>query len=424
MPSRLHRLVIGWVLLALLVPGVAGRGPRAEPAPLRAVARTGDAAPGGGTFDRFGQEALPVIAPVNTSGDVVFFATISRGPADEGIFLRRGGRILTVAREGDRVPGVGRLSGFGKHPTPALSDNGTVAFAAAVSGGRAVEGIFAWSAGRLRAIATTGSPAPGMPSSVLAGLDVPAINARGDIVFLATIRRGRESLDAILIGTGNALRKVVAQGDPAPAGGVFAAFGPPVINARGAVAFAAVVEGKAVPGGVFVASGDRIQMVVGAGEETPIGGIFAKVSERVGLSDGGTVAFHGMLKFAPVSAAIFAVEDGRLRVVSRLGDPAPRGGTIAHFGLWPAVGPGGAIAFAASIDGGPSPMAVLLADGSRLAQVVAVGDTLPGGDRIASLTLYPVVSVGLRGHVTFAVAPTATGEGPEGLFAAEPVAAR
>jgi hypothetical protein len=55
---------------------------------------------------------------------------------------------------------------------------------------------------------------------------------------------------------------------------------------------------------------------------------------------------------------------------------------------------------------------------------VAVGDTLPGGDRIASLTLYPVVSVGSRGHVTFAVAPTATGEGPEGLFAAEPVAAR
>jgi hypothetical protein len=425
MPSRLHRLVIGWVLLALLGSGTVGRAPGAEPAaPLRAVARTGDAAPGGGTFDRFGQESLPVIAPVNASGDVAFFATLSRGPADEGIFLQRRGRILTVAREGDRVPGVGRLSGFGKHPTPALSDNGTVAFAAAVSGGRAVEGIFAWSAGRLRAIATTGSPAPGMPSSVLAGLDVPAINARGDIVFLATIRRGRESLDAILVSSGGALRKVVAQGDPAPAGGAFVAFGPPVINARGAVAFAAVVEGKAVPGGVFVASGDRIQMVVGAGEETPIGGIFAKISERVGLSDGGTVAFHGMLKFAPVSAAIFAVEDARPRVVSRLGDPAPGGGTIAHFGLWPSVGPGGAIAFAASIDGGPSPVAVLLADGSRLAQVVAVGDILPGGDRIASLTLYPVVSVSSRGHVTFAVVPTATGEGPEGLFAGEPVADR
>jgi hypothetical protein len=424
MRSRLRWLAIGWMLLVTLAGGAAPPARGAETPALRVVARTGDAAPGGGTFDRFGQEALPVIAPVNASGDVAFFATLSRGAADEGIFLQRRGRILTVAREGDRVPGVGRLSGFGKHPTPALSDSGTVAFAAALTGGRAVEGIFAWSAGRLRAVATTGSPAPGMPSSVLAGLDVPAVNARGDVVFLATIRRGRESLDAILVSTGGALRKVVAQGDPAPAGGVFAGFGPPAINARGAVAFAAVVEGKAVPGGVFVASGDRIQMVVGAGEETPIGGIFAKFSERVGLSDAGVVAFHGMLKFAPVDAAIFAVEDGRPRVVSRLGDPAPGGGTIAHFGLWPAVGPSGAIAFAASIDGGPSPVAILRADGSRLAQVVAVGDTLPGGDRIASLTLYPVVSVGSRGHVTFAVAPTATGEGPEGLFAAEPVAAR
>jgi hypothetical protein len=398
---------------------------RAGEAPaLRAIARVGEAAPGGGTFDRFGQENLPVVAPVNARGDVAFFARLSRGAADEGIFLRRGDRILTVAREGDRVPGIGRLSGFGKHPTPALSDGGVVAFAAAVAGGKTVEGIFAWSAGRLRPVALTGNPAPGMPSSVLAALDSPAVNARGDIVFLATVRRGRESVDAIFVSVGGTLRKVVAQGDAAPAGGTFAAFGPPVINARGAVAFAAVVEGKAVPGGVFVASGERIQMVVGAGDETPIGGIFAKFSERATLSDAGVVAFHGMLKFAPVAAAIFAVEDGRARAVSRLGDPAPGGGTIEHFGLWPTVSPRGAIAFAASIEGGSSPIAILIADGAGLRQVVAVGDALPGGDRITTLTLYPVVSVSLHGHVTFAVAPTATGEGPEGLFAAGPTGSR
>jgi hypothetical protein len=416
--------IMGSLLLGTLVLGAASLAHAGDPYVLRALARTGDAAPGGGTFDRFGQEALPILAPVNARGDVVFFASLSRGASDEGIFLQRAGRIVVVAREGDRVAGVGRLSGFGKHPTPALNDAGTVAFAAAVAGGPAVEGIFTWSAGRLRAIASTGTPAPGMPSSVLAGVDAPVINGRGDVVFLASIRRGRESIEAILASSGGVLRKVVAQGDPAPAGGVFAAFGPPALNARGSVAFAAVVEGKAVPGGVFVATGDRIQMVVGAGEETPIGGIFAKFSERIGLNDGGVVAFHGMLKFASVEAAIFAAEDGRVRAVSRLGDDAPGGGTIAHFGLWPAVGSRGAIAFAASIEGGSTPVAILLADGAQLTQVVAVGGTLPGGDRIASLTLYPVVSVGPRGHVTFAVAPTATGEGPEGLFAAEPAGGR
>jgi len=424
MPCRQSCSILGGVVLALLAP-MAAISSRASEAPaLRAIARVGEAAPGGGTFDRFGQENLPVVAPVNARGDVAFFARLSRGAADEGIFLRRGDRILTVAREGDRVPGIGRLSGFGKHPTPALSDGGVVAFAAAVAGGKTVEGIFAWSAGRLRPVALTGNPAPGMPSSVLAALDSPAVNPRGDIVFLATVRRGRESADAILVSTGGVLRKIVAQGDPAPAGGLFAGFGPPVINARGAVAFAAVVEGKAVPGGVFVASGGRIQMVVGAGDETPIGGIFAKFSERITLNDAGVVAFHGMLKFAPVAAAIFAVEDGRARAVSRLGDPAPGGGTIEHFGLWPTVSSGGAIAFAASIEGGSSPIAILIADGAGLRQVVAVGDALPGGDRITTLTLYPVVSVSLHGHVTFAVAPTATGEGPEGLFAAGPAGSR
>jgi hypothetical protein len=52
--------------------------------------------------------------------------------------------------------------------------------------------------------------------------------------------------------------------------------------------------------------------------------------------------------------------------------------------------------------------------------VVGIGDLLPGGRRIATLTLLPVVSVNAAGAVSFAVAPTATGEGPEGLFLAEP----
>ena len=422
---RSRSLIIGLVLLSLLAPGPAAVARAGETYVLRALARTGDAVPGGGTFNRFGQEALPIVAPVNARGDVAFFATLSRGASDEGIFLQRAGRVVTVAREGDRVAGVGRLSGFGKHPTPALNEAGAVAFAAAVAGGRAVEGIFTWSAGRLRAVATTGAPVPGMPSSVLASVDAPAINARGDVVFLATVRRGRESIEAILaIGSG-ALRKVVAQGDPAPAGGAFAAFGPPAVNAGGQVAFAAVVEGKAVPGGVFVAGGDRIQMVVAAGEDTPIGGIFAKFSERIGLNDAGVVAFHGMLKFAPVEAAIFVVENGshprglatrRPRAGRRHDRPLrPVAGGRTHAARSPSPRPSRAA---------PRPSPSCWPTRPASPRSSRSGTRSPVGDRIASLTLYPVVSVGPRGHVTFAVAPTATGEGPEGLFIAQPAPGR
>jgi len=384
------------------------------------VVATGDAAPGGGVFDRFGAESMPIVAPVNATGDVVFFSTLGRGGADEGLFVSSRGRIRAVAREGDRVPGVGRLSGFGKHPAPGFSDDGTIVFAAAMTGGRAVEGIFAAQNGRIRPVALSGAAAPGIASGTLAGLDAPAINARGDIAFLANVRRGRESVEALLLSSRGQLQKVVAQGDPAPAGGSFAGFGPPAINRDGAVAFGAAVEGKAVPGGLFLWRGGQLRMVLGAGDETPVGGIFAKFSERLGLSDTGTIAFHGRLKAAPVAAAMFAIEDGRPRVVAQLGDPAPGGGHFSNFGLWPAAGPSGVIAFAGSVDGGPSPVIIVRTAADGLRRVVGVGDSLPRGGRIATLTLLPVVSVNARGTVSFAVAPSATGEGPEGLFVATP----
>ena len=389
-------------------------------APVQRVAVTGEAAPGGGIFDRFGAESMPIVAPVNARGDVAFFATLARGGVDEGLFLWSRGRLTVVVREGDAIPGVGRLSGFSKHPTPALNDDGMVVFAAAVSGGRAVEGVFTAHRGRLRPVAVAGTAAPGVASGVLAAVDAPTINARGDIALLASVRRGRENLEAILLFAGGRLRKVIAQGDPAPAGGTFAGFGPPALNRAGVIAFAAAVEGKAVPGGIFVARDGQVRMVLGAGDETPIGGIFAKFSERVGLSDDGTIGFHGLLKAAPVAAGIFVIEEGRPRAIAQLGDAAPGGGTFSNFGLWPAVSPAGSIGFAASVDGGTSPVIVVRGGRDGLRRVVGVGDTLPGGARIASLTLFPVVSLSAAGAMSFAVAPTATGDGAEGLFVARP----
>jgi hypothetical protein len=412
-----RQIRLALVLFAALAAAAASGD---EPSRLRRVAATGDAVPGGGVFDRFGAESMPIVAPVNARGDVAFFATLGRANSDEGFFLWSRGRVTAVAREGDRVPGVGRLSGFGKHPAPGLGDDGTVVFAAAIAEGRAVEGIFVAQNGRVRAVALSGAAAPGIASGVVAALDAPAINGKGDIAFLASVRRGRESLDAILLSTRGQLRKIVAQGDPAPAGGTFAAFGPPTLNRNGALAFGAAVEGRAVPGGIFVWSAGQLRMVLGAGDDTPIGGIFAKFSERLGFSDGGTIVFHGLLKLAPVAAAIFAIEDGRPRAVAQLGQQAPGGGRFSNFGLWPAMSATGVIAFAAAVDDGPSPVIVVRTGREGLHRVVGVGDQLPDGARIASLTLLPVVSVGAAGAVSFAVAPTASGGGPEGIFLAAP----
>jgi len=417
MPLRTFRFGRTRTIAAVLVglafaAAAAGQGVR-----LQRVAATGEAAPGGGVFDRFGAESAPIVAPVNARGDVAFFATLGRGNSGEGLFRWSRGRLVAVAREGDRVGSVGTLAGFGRHPVPALGDDGTVVFAAAIAGGRAIEGLFIARNGTVRPVALTGAQAPGS-AGVLAALDAPAINARGDIVFLAGLRRGRETVEAVLIASGGRLRKIVAQGDPAPSGGSFAAFGPPTIDRDGAVAFGAAIEGRSVPGGIFIWQADQLRMVLGAGDESPIGGIFAKFSERVGFADHGTVVFHGQIKGAPAAAGIFAIRDGRTRAVARLGDAAPGGGQYSNFGLWPVISERGAIAFTAAVDGGPSPVIAVRVAGNGPRRVVGVGDSVPGGARIESFSLLPVVSIGAAGEVSFAVAPTTAGAGPEGLFVA------
>jgi hypothetical protein len=67
---------------------------------------------------------------------------------------------------------------------------------------------------------------------------------------------------------------------------------------------------------------------------------------------------------------------------------------------------------------------VLVAHAGRLERAGAVGDALPGGAAIVSFTLLPVPSMSPSGHLTFAVAPTATGGGPEGIVLAEPATPR
>jgi hypothetical protein len=411
-PVRRAALFLG-VLLVLHAPAWG------EAPVLRTVVAAGQAAPGGGVFARFNVESQPVVAPPNARGDVVFFATLLRGAGSEGLFLSTSRGIAKVVVEGDRAPGGGALSGLGRHPIPSINASGSVAFAAAVSQGKTVEGIFVSSGGKLRAVAAAGDPAPGIPSGTFANVDFPALNDRGDVAFVATVRRGRETVEAVYLRTRTGLRKVVSQEDPAPAGGTFAAFGAPALTNSGAIAFAAVVEGRGVPGGVFTVTGDRVRMIAGAGDDTALGGIFAKFSERVTINDAGVVAFTALIKNAPVRAAIYQSDGQQLRKVVALEDLAPAGGAFSNFGFWPALSAAGAVAFTASVDPGPPPTAVYVAGPAGIKTVAAIGDALPGGAKLFSFGLYPTVTMGPGAHLTFATAQTATGEGGEAIYAAD-----
>src|SRR6266704_2035905 len=349
------------IVAALVAPFAARSSAAGDADRARPVVLAGDAVPGGGTFERFSVESLPIVAPVTSEGRVAFFATLLRGRASEGFFVWSEGKVAKVVVDGDPSPAGGTFSGFGRHPIPALNAHGRLAFAAAVAGGKTVEGIFLATGRTVKTVAVTGGAAPGVPSGVLASVDAPSLNDRGDVAFLATVRRGRESLEAIYVASAGKLRKVVAQGDAAPAGGVFAGFGAPVVNAKGIVAFAAVVEGPAVPGGLFVVEGDRV------------------------------------------------------RKVAALGDPAPGGGVFSYLGLWPALSAAGTVGFVASVDHGPAPIGVFTADRSETRKIAGVGDTVVGVGRLASFGLYPTMAISGTRAVTAAIARDSGGAGVDGI---------
>ena len=270
--------------------------PVSETGALRAVVRSGLAAPGGGRFDRFDVTSQPIVAPVNARGQVAFYATVLHAPAREGIFLADGGHVTKVAAFGDSLPGGGTLAEFGAHPLPALNSAGHVAFGAQIAGGRATEGVFLAGADGLQAIALAGDDAPGVPTGVLVGFDAPALNDNDELAFVANVRRGRDMLDVLYFWNGRRLQRLVAEGDRLlRIGGTMDKIGEPALNNSGVIAFpAAIFKGPAL-GGIFVAGARDLRLLVGTGDRAPSGAMILRFSERVAIDDEDGIAFGAYL---------------------------------------------------------------------------------------------------------------------------------
>ena len=152
------------------------------------------------------------------------------------------------------MPGGGTLAEFTDHPLPALNALGHVAFVAHIAGGRATEGVFLAGEEGLRTIALAGDDAPGMPASVIIGFEAPAINDNDELAFVATVRRGRDTLNVLYFWTGRRLQRVAAERDLLlRIGGTMDAIGDPALNDSGVIAFPAAILKGPVLAGIFVA---------------------------------------------------------------------------------------------------------------------------------------------------------------------------
>lgn len=125
------------------------------------IAHQDEPAPGGGTFRiAFG----PV---VNNHGEVVFVGDLTPAPGISetlGVFLHTNGQTVAVARPGDAMPGGGNIVTVTGYVTGYdLSDDGEVVFHAKLDvdddqDGNPDTGIYAWKDGVLRLVVRAGRP--------------------------------------------------------------------------------------------------------------------------------------------------------------------------------------------------------------------------------------------------------------------------
>lgn len=371
---------------------------------LRPIVLAGQPAPGGGRFDRFEVSTQPVVAPVNAHGQVAFYAIVVHAFAREGIFLAEAGRIRKVAAFGDPVPGGGMLGIFSEHPLPALNAAGHVAFDAEVTGGRATEGVFLASDGELHVIALADDDAPGIPGGVLVGFDTPALNDNDELAFVATVRRGRDTLHVLYFWNGRRLQRLVAEGELLlRIGGVMDGIGVPALNNNGVVAFPAAILKGPVLGGIFVAGTRELRLLVAAGDRTPDGAMIQRFSEQVAIDDNDTITFGAFLGVSGNrrEAVLRRGADG-LAAIALEGAPAPGGGRYDGFGPWPTVAADGNVAFTAALDDGPGPLAAFVGTPGHVRRVAMMGEALPGGGHIGRFVLNAVAVAGPGGGLTFA----------------------
>jgi hypothetical protein len=379
---------------------------------LHPVVLSGELAPGGGRFDRFDVQAQPIVAPVNARGQVAFYATVLHAPGREGIFLADAGHVTKIAAFGDAAPGGGTFADFAEHPLPALNAAGHVAFDAHVEGGRATEGVFLAGPEGLQAIALTGDDAPGVPTGVLVGFDAPALNDNDELAFVASVRRGRDTLDVLYFWNGHRLQRLVAESDRLlRIGGTMDNIGEPSLNNSGVIAFPAVILKGPVLGGIFVTGSRDLRLLVGAGDKAPDGEMILRFSERVAIDDEDGIAFGAYIGGGGNAreAVLHYGPDG-LTEIALEGGPAPGGGRYAGFGPWPTVGPGGVTAFVAALDGGSGPLAAFVGPAGNIKPVATMGEKLAGGGQIGRFAMNAVAVAGPAGALTFATIADREGE--------------
>ncbi|KAM3101750.1 choice-of-anchor tandem repeat NxxGxxAF-containing protein [Phormidesmis sp. 146-12] len=356
---------------------------------------------------------------------------------------------FTFTKIADTTDGFGRFLN-----SPALNDNGTVAFSGTLNDGST--GVFTGSGGTITPIAVSGTR-----SNFQSVLSNPSINNAGTVAFGATTDSRRNV--GVFTGSGNGLTTIATLNNAALSDRSYAPI-PPAINDAGTVAFAAyqyadsdpnqnfaptpnvlissngqlsAIELKTnessaiptVPNSVAINNANTVVFSSGFGGSLGFGGLFAKVGDAplTTLANGGV--YPVSLNNQGTYATAFAGAGGSTGILigDSKGGPTARviygqsgfSGTSPVRVSQPAINDQGKVVLQAEFIGSvyPSPQGLFFENYTDANKIIATGDPLFGS------TVSAIGSFSTRGlnNLDQVVFYSQLADGRAGIFRAEPV---
>ena len=352
----------------------------------------------------------------NSRGDLAFVADLSTG--GQGAFLlRKSGALLPfpLARQGQPAPGGGTFEGATLGHT-SINNSGDVAFVFGLRPfntpalkGFVKAGLYRYSRadGKVSALVVPGvTIAPGFGAFESTGQHA-SINNPGDVVFPGVARTMQGVAPANGLGQGifladrhGRITTVAAPGDPAPGGSAFDFAVNPWINDRGDIAFGAHVAGEQcipiLPGcmeSIYFKSAatGKIESIAHQGGQAANGN-FYRSAWGPAVNNSGDLVFMGELTPpAGLTSArgIYLHSRGVNNLIARPGDIMPDGRKILTVNPPSSAGNyslnnRGEITFNASLEDGES--GLYLHSRGALHLVAGTGTLIPGIGTVADVS--------------------------------------
>jgi hypothetical protein len=265
------------------------------------IVRKGEAAPdGNGTFVAFDSVGL------SSGGQVAFGAFLSpNSNSHRGIFRGVGGSVTQIARTGYAAPGGGTFD-FLQHPT--INDAGQVAFQASMTGTSDSSGIFRGNGETLTnsplvQIVRRNQAAPDGNGS-FSIMNIIGMNSSGQVGFTGQFSGtsgGENDNFGLYRGSGGAITQIAREGQSVPDGnGVISGFGSYELNNAGAMAFQGFLIGTSGgttdDRGLYVSDGTDLLEAIREGDS-----VLGSTVTDIRLADGGFNS-HGQVAYSATLA--------------------------------------------------------------------------------------------------------------------------